>query len=357
MGLIAAGHRCLLLLLLASTLVSSEEGGITSEGILTVEQEDLFPLEEPCVAYVKEIMARTDRASLNCMTPSGRVYVVPLVDTKWIRQKEFQGSLFSGETELEIPPGTMIDSETHTLQLDAPPGLLNISDEQTLTNDRRLRNLKKTAGRKTVLVIRVRATNSVTSVSESQLADDVFGDNGDVNNLRSQYLACSYGQLEFLKAQNRNGRTTAIRDGVVTIRTGISAGSGDMKMVNTINDKLTAEFGTSPENLADFIMYCLPPGTMHPYDIAYAWMNGYQSVYNDEVCTHVSAQMHEVGHNLNLAHSGHGDEEYGDQSGLVRAHLGDHSWVVLHPLTFFNIESTQMGFSYESDEVPFMCFK
>eukprot|EP00980_Cylindrotheca_fusiformis_P030322 scaffold24655_cov147-Cylindrotheca_fusiformis.AAC.1 len=313
-------HKCSALLFLASTSnVLSDV--IAGESVLA-PVEQTFPLGEPCVAVVKEIMATVDRATLNCQTPSGRMYSVPQVDTEWIRRREFQGELFSGETELDIPLDTLVDAETYVLQLETPPDLINtLHEEDPLQDYRRLQNLERTTGKKTVLVVRVRATNSVTSISESQLADDVFGDNGDVNNLRSQYLACSYGQLEFQKAKNRRGQTTRIRDGVVTIRTGISTASGDLKMVNTINDKLEREFGTNPKNLADFVMYCLPPGTMHQYDIAYGWMNGYQTVYNDKVCSHVSAQMHELGHNLNLAHSAHGKEEYGDQSGLVGTEL------------------------------------
>jgi len=42
-----------------------------------------------------------------------------------------------------------------------------------------------------------------------------------------------------------------------------------------------------------------------------------------------SVQMHEIGHNLNFAHSGEGTEVYGDQSGM-------------------------MGYSYSDDEGPVM---
>ena len=56
------------------------------------------------------------------------------------------------------------------------------------------------------------------------------------------------------------------------------------------------------------------------------------SVYNDEACNQVSTQVHELGHNLNLAHSGMGSDEYGDKSGM-------------------------MGYSYEYDDLPYMCFK
>jgi hypothetical protein len=60
-------------------------------------------------------------------------------------------------------------------------------------------------------------------------------------------------------------------------------------------------------------------------------MNRGLSVYNDDLCTSVSSQMHEIGHNLNLGHSSQGTEKYGDQSGM-------------------------MGYSYRSSETPKMCF-
>jgi len=41
------------------------------------------------------------------------------------------------------------------------------------------------------------------------------------------------------------------------------------------------------------------------------------SVYNDEWCTYLSAQLHELGHNLNLGHSGEGSQAYDDQSGYM----------------------------------------
>ena len=44
-----------------------------------------------------------------------------------------------------------------------------------------------------------------------------------------------------------------------------------------------------------------------------------------------SAQLHEIGHNLNLAHSSEGSNSYGDQTGM-------------------------MGYSYSNDDGPIMCF-
>ena len=65
--------------------------------------------------------------------------------------------------------------------------------------------------------------------------------------------------------------------------------------------------------------------------IAYAYIDHYLSVYNDEWCNYASGQVHEVGHNLNFGHSGEGSNKYADRTGM-------------------------MGYSYSSDEGPAMCF-
>lgn len=252
-------------------------------------------MTEPCTAVVREISTDLDGADLICETPSGMAYVVPNVDEIWIRKKEFDDELFSGETELVLPDPTFIDLETETLKLDGPPGLRNPQFEHNSRERRRLKNLERTMGVKNVLVVRIEATNSATTASEDQLSSDVFGGNGDVNNLRSQYYACSYGKLEFRKTMDRQGKTTNIRNGVVTIRTGTPAEIGDMRMVNKVNSQLKEEFGLTPKEIADHILYCMPPGAMDEWAVAYGWMNSYQTVYNDGVCSEVSAQMHEVG--------------------------------------------------------------
>lgn len=77
------------------------------------------------------------------------------------------------------------------------------------------------------------------------------------------------------------------------------------------------------------LLDCLPNNTFG--GIAYAFMNSWMSVYKDSWCNYVSAQLHEVGHNLNFGHAGEGSQEYGDQSGM-------------------------MGFSYSQNDTPVMCF-
>jgi hypothetical protein len=254
-------------------------------------------LEGICTAYLKEVMADVIREELVCQSSRGMVYNIRNVDEEWIAEKKSAGELISGETVLDIPSGTMIDMKTYTLQLSSPPGLLNDLDDNTRNRRRQLRKLAG-IGTKTVLGVRIVATDATTTSSEDQLADDIFGITGDTMNLRSQYLACSYDQLELNEADDRTGQTTSIQNGVTTISVDFATSDGTDAILNAVTAQLLTEFSTDAANLADYIMYCMPPGTMGDTEVAFAFLNGYQSWYNDGACSYVSAQMHEVGHNI-----------------------------------------------------------
>ena len=60
---------------------------------------------------------------------------------------------------------------------------------------------------KTVLVVRVIASDDSTTASEEELSDSVFGTYGDEVNLKSQYEACSHGKMKIFPAPVRNGIT------------------------------------------------------------------------------------------------------------------------------------------------------
>ena len=130
-------------------------------------------------------------------------------------------------------------------------------------------------------------------------------------NLASQYGACSHGKLNIVKAPNQTAGGLTINNGVVTVTLPTSVTAGDVTMRNAITSALQTAFGQPPYQLVDHLMYCLPPGTMG--GVAYAFMNSWMSVYNDDWCNSVSAQLHEVGHNLDFGHSNEGTTEYGDQ--------------------------------------------
>ncbi len=177
---------------------------------------------------------------------------------------------------------------------------------------------------RTVLAVRVEAADDQTSASASTLSNKIFGTTGDGVNLRSQMLSCSLNQVDFVPATGPN-----IVDGVVTVTLSMNVnGVSDGTVRNAVTTALSEQYGISGRAY-DHIMYVLPDSVS--MGIAYAYINHYLSVYKNNWGTFPSAQMHEIGHNLGLAHSNEGGASYGDQTGM-------------------------MGYSYSSDEGPRMCF-
>ena len=292
-------------------------------------------LKERCIAAVIEtqFLNETDvdedmEMTLACETPQGLLHKVPTVNKKWIMDKTMSGELVSGETELTLPVQTAIGVQGQ-LVMQGPPGLSNRPGWLTLppnnpnTNQEdgtNRRQRRMVTGTKSVLVVNVMAKrdnpsgggviNAPTDFTNQEYSEQVFGGNGaDGVHLVSQYQACSFNQLNFVKA---------VRSGIVNGVTSVSV-DDNVKDGNVLNAAILAvneKFGTSYINLADHIMFCLPPGSMT--GIAFAGVGREYSVYSNEWCNSPSAQLHEIGHNLRLLHSKEGGNEYGDQTGMVR---------------------------------------
>lgn len=182
---------------------------------------------------------------------------------------------------------------------------------------RRERNLADSSpGTLKTLVVRVTDSVGVSvDADTAQLVDDIFED--DVS-LRTQYAACSKDQLLIEPASDVGDGGT----GIVDVTIGISAGAAGTTR-SDIQSRALAEAEKSyggPYGLAarfDLVLFCLPPSGDTSW-IAFAYTNRWDSYYNDHWCQSVSAQMHEVGHNLGLSHSGEGDEAiYGDEVGMM----------------------------------------
>ncbi|KAL3929679.1 MAG: hypothetical protein SGBAC_012109 [Bacillariaceae sp.] len=238
------------------------------------------------------------------------------------------GQLVSGVTELDLPPDTMVNEDLGTLEwkddLVVAPDLVQVEDHG---RRRRRRRLAQVTGTKTVLSVRVTATDQSNTFDEPTLRNEVFGAGN--TNLKTQFEKCSFGQLLFVPTSDRKGQTASIVGGVVTIAVEHSTTEGDSVLRNAVTTKLKQEFGvSSPSELADHVMYCLPSRSM--VGIAYAYINSWLSVYKDVWGLYVSAQMHEVGVSFYLCGT-YLESEYDDKTGL-------------------------MGYSYNDKEFPKMCF-
>ena len=152
---------------------------------------------------------------------------------------------------------------------------------------------RKLATVKKILVLRIEAQDQVTAYSESSLADNIFGAAGDPMNLRSQYNDCSYGELQF---EPLTTNTLVGTDGVYTVSmpTTVITGNPDNPIAIAAVNKAQQDLGVTLTSIADLVMVCMPPGTSGDW-VAYAYVNHWLSIYNNDWCLYPSGQMHEMG--------------------------------------------------------------
>ena len=245
---------------------------------------------------------------------------------------ESQGAK-SGLSTLLTSKGIVETSDGRIVMVIPPSAVVQVLErpdadlDNSIRRRRQRRNLAASSGTLKTLVIRVIAKNGIEpTASIKQLRSDVFEDQVC---LKSQYEACSHGRLKIepFQGNTKTGRT--INGGVVDVKIDINPVNENKDIFEKKAKEKAKEMYGDLATQFDLVMFCMPRGTGDW--LAYAYVNRNDSYFNDKWCSSVSTQVHEVGHNLGLAHSGEGPETYGDQSGM-------------------------MGFSYNMDDAPNMCF-
>ncbi len=200
--------------------------------------------------------------------------------------------------------GASIATVTLTNSSVAEPDFVTPSDSSFGT-----RKLATPTGILNVLVLRVSTTDKSPTVSLLNLRNKVFGTSGDLINLRTQLMACSNGKVTF-------GKMDAIE---ATISMPVNSKTSDVE--SAVRNKYAAQM--SGYNLKLIVM---PPGTYGVdqstgnkfYNwLAYGWVGGDVTVYNDVQATFADNQLHEIGHNFGLGHAWYKNEEYADTSNMV----------------------------------------
>lgn len=128
---------------------------------------------------------------------------------------------------------------------------------------------------------------------------------------RSQYLACSGGKLEFVPA---TGYT--IVDGVLDVTIEGEVNGVDRSQVQKWTEEILPSYlgGETEKTVSDYTMYVFPSGSDFRGAGAYAATGGRRSVYNNNNVQYLLVQMHEVGHSLEMRHSGYAGSSYDDRS-------------------------------------------
>lgn len=110
------------------------------------------------------------------------------------------------------------------------------------------------SGTKTVLVVRIEAPDAVTTVNEQNLYNEVFLG----NSLKDMYDKCSHGELTLVPYKG-NG----IEDGITSVSISENVVGTDNTIIrNAAVAALNAKLGLATQNEVDFVMMCIPPGSV-----------------------------------------------------------------------------------------------
>lgn len=237
------------------------------------------------------------------------VQFVDIVETQSV--KTAIGNATSGRSTLTMSEA-IVDTKSPRMFIPHDASMV-VMNERTKT--RRLSTQPPTTGVLKTLVIRVLDRNNLApDLSIDQLQDDVFQ---DAVSLKSQTNACSYGKLQIQPFEGKTPNNKSIKNGIVNVQMDYAMGKGEEGMDQAAMTAATEQLGDLNDPRFDLVMFCFPPGNNF---LAFAYPNTKYSFYENKFCGYVGAQMHEVGHNLGLAHSGQdGEGDYGDISGVMGA--------------------------------------
>jgi len=143
------------------------------------------------------------------------------------------------------------------------------------------RKLERAAGNRTIAVIRVSTNDARPKDSLNALKVGLFG---NAINLRTQYQACSFNQLNW-------ELSTAIE---VKVNQPVSDFASGSALVSAAQQKIKSDLNiASVADLGDKVMFCLPAGTGSW--VASAGVNHWRAQFNNDWCLSLTATMHEIG--------------------------------------------------------------
>ena len=173
------------------------------------------------------------------------------------------------------------------------PKLYNKKTKKSQKNDGRRLTASPIVGDRTVLVVRVVASDAHTTATEEVLAREIFGitdsnGNSDSFNLASAFNNCSHGKLTFSPYTSTNSSPIQLEtNGVITVDITETAviGLSEFAVKDLVLGKVQEAFNKADgdlNSLFDHIMLCLPPGTGTGGWKGFGYVNHYITVFNDD---------------------------------------------------------------------------
>ncbi len=200
------------------------------------------------------------------------------------------------------------------------------------------RKLSVYEGNKRVLVVRVTDVDGLAVPEDAAtISDKFFGTNGDTRTMLSGFQRCSFGKLLMTNDYDTDAydeilAAPGVLELTIDVRLQTStqeeiAESAQRALALKLGHALPGPF----HHIAFVLEGCYPVETTCEF-AAYAFVNHWLSVFVGENFKFPAVVMHELGHNMNLAHSGGTDGEI----------YTDHTCLMGNPLF--------------SDDVGRMCF-
>ena len=237
----------------------------------------------------------------------------------------------------EVPPGRAMELTVSEAIVDTSEATMEIPAEALyeLNPDTMARHSRKSIGSLKALVIRVKKSNGEgPDASSNKLRNDFFD---DASSLRTQYNRCSYGKLNINGFTGHTDTGVYVNQGVVEVQVDYS-GDSQKVLQNKAIAAANAQLGDLDDEKYDLVMFAMPK-TKEPW-VAYAFGDSKYSFCHSKWCEFVSVQMHEVGHNLGLGHSGQiGQDEYADQTGFMGfSYSQDDQYVCFNPAKSYQLQ-------------------
>lgn len=167
----------------------------------------------------------------------------------------------------------------------------NVIVQASPDSGRRLRRLATYEGKKKILVVRV-IDKDGRAVPESaqEVSDKIFGTYGDTATMTSQFAACSFNALEIV--WDDFDRRVHAAPGVIEVKIDVSLYNGKSTIRNAVTTEVDKVVNT---NAYDHVMYVLEACYQECGWAAYAYVNSWNSVYQNRYFKYVGVQMHEIG--------------------------------------------------------------
>ncbi len=225
------------------------------------------------------------------------------------------GQLVSAESYVEV---SSIDADESKKVMRLPPGKVIVKEKARKKRGGGDRILASNEVAKPVLVVRVTDSGGrVHTDTPDIISDNVFGTYGDAFTMKSQLEACSYGRFVVSNSYSIDISRHLSAPGVIDVDLPISLTEHDkFAVADAAQTAAEEKLGISLPERFKHVLFVLEKCYIDCGWSAWAYVNSWLSVYSGDAYAMPSVGLHEIGHNLDMGHSGM-DGPYGDRTGAL----------------------------------------